>query len=339
MASKSKVDVKSKPYDWGPLLAAIVLVLLYVNHGRLYEFGYAQWSRVYIAPQLSGAEEALKAGRSDEAIAKALPLLRQHPDNPRLLYFVSGTYWSLNRAPLAIFYAMAYLRSPHLKDPEQMERLGQLLAEDPTVWPYLKSANGALTSSTAWMETLTLTVEAKAALSFHIMDAPSPIIENEQLFYSLPRGWGKASHLTAAALLAQSSNIADREDAGYINVDGSVLCNGAPASDSSGLNETKWCERVFESADLWQAIRTGRLTVDYPDGGNGCCTLPLDDSDLRPLDEIVAAFVARREVAGKGGAEGSAEGINSLIDLRQRVLLKQSYLLNFVTAAKLQPDK
>ncbi len=338
MASESKAGAKPKSSDWRVLLAVVVLMLLYVNHGRLYEFGYAQWSRVYIAPQLSGAEEALKAGRSDEAIAKALPILRQHPDNPRLLYFVSGTYWSLDRVPLALFYAEAYLRSPHLKDPEQQERMAQLIVDDETVWPYLKSASGALTSSNAWMDALGLSVEQKAALSLHIMDAPSPLIENEKLFYSLPRGWAKASHLTPAALLAESSTN-EREDAGYVNVDGSVLCSGASASDSPGFNETQWCDRVFESAGLWQAVRTGRVTIDYPAGGTGCCTLSLDDPDLRPLDDIVAAFLARREAAGKGAPKDSAEGINSLIDLRQRVLLKQSYLLNFVTAAKLQPKK
>jgi hypothetical protein len=44
---------------------------------------------------------------------------------------------------------------------------------------------------------------------------------------------------------------------------------------------------------------------------------------LRPLDDIVAAFLVRREASGNGVPEDSAEGTNSLIDLRQRVLLKQ----------------
>src|SRR5271157_660058 len=132
MASGGKVNAKPKStlgtlIEW---LLGIVLAMLLVFRSQVYDLGYDLWSRVYIAPQLSNAQEALKAGHADQALAEALPILRRHPDNPRLLYFVAGTYWNLNQLPLAAFYAGAFLRSPNRKDPEQLDRLGQLLAVD-----------------------------------------------------------------------------------------------------------------------------------------------------------------------------------------------------------------
>ena len=334
MALDGKVNAKPKRArrEWKAPLATIVILILLGQRAKVYDFGYDLWSRVYIAPQLSHAEEALKAGHSQEALAEALPMLRRHPDNPRLLYFVTGIYWDLDQLPLAIFYAKAFFRSPNWKDPEQLDHLGQLFVTDERAWPYLKDArnlscDGGYAEPNSWINSLSMSAEEKSGLQFKIMAAPSPIADNLKLFYTLPGGWRKVTVVKPAALLRDSSDVAEGDDAGYVNVDGSVLC-----CEDAGV--VRWCESLFRKANLWEGVRTGRLKIDYPEGGDGCCTLSLDDPDLRPLDVIVAAFLARREAAGKEAPETSAEGFNSLIGLNQRVLLKQSYMLSFVGEAR-----
>ena len=118
---------------------------------------------------------------------------------------------------------------------------------------------------------------------------------------------------------------------------------GEPAESEAGATgyvqlalscDGLWCSSTFERADLIAAMGSGRLSIDFPKGGAGCCSLSLDDPDLRPMETNVAEFVARRKAAGKGAPEASAEGMNALLSLRQRVLLKQSYLVTFAAAAQ-----
>jgi hypothetical protein len=335
-SSGSTVANRSKDGSGCLSVFLFMIVLLLSTYG--YYIGYDLWSRFYIAPQLSKAEAAANAEHFAEALGEALPLLRQHPDNPRLLYFVSRTYWILDQRPLAAFYARAYLRTLHKRDPEQLDHLGQLLAADSLAWPYFKDADDSDTSY-SWLWRLSLSPEAKATLSLDIMRSPSEFVENIKLYRKLPRGWAKSNTVTPAALLTQPALVAEGDNAGYVNVDGSVLCTGPDESGTTGPRRPKWCSSIFRKADLWKAVSTGRLTIDYPKGGEGCCTLTLDDPDLRPMDEVVADFLARREKLGKGDPETSAEGVGSLLDLRQRVLLKQSYLFNFAAAAEILPHK
>jgi len=334
-SSDGNVDNKSK--GWGCMFVpGFIVFILLATLG--YYVSYDLWSRFYIAPQLSKAEAAANAEHFAEALGDALPILRHHPDNPRLLYFVSRTYWILDQRPLAAFYAKAYLRSPHWRDSEQLGQLGQLLTADSLAWAYFKDDDDASTPY-SWLSRLRLNPQNEATLSLDIMRSPSGFVENMKLYDKLPRGWAKANTVTPAALLNEPSNVAEGDRAGYVNVNGSVLCRTPDESGTTVPPRPKWCSSIFRSADLWKAISTGRLTIDYPKGGDGCCTLSLDDPDLRPLDEVVAAFVSRRQAAGKGDPETSAEGVGSLLDLRQRVLLKQSYLLNFAAAAELQRKK
>lgn len=319
----NKAGKKSKGSGCLDMLISVgVLVIAMV----VYLLGYDLWSRFYIAPQLSSAEAAAKGEHFTEALGYALPILRKHPDNPRLLYFVCRTYWILDQRPLAAFYARAYLRSAHLRDSEQSKNLGQLLAADSLMWPYFKD----FPDSWAF---LGLSPEAKAALSLEVKNSPSEFVENWKLYDKLPRGWAKSNTVMPAALLTEPSDVAEGNRAGFVNLGASALCNMPDDFRTTGRRPVRWCSPIFQSGKLSKAVNTGRLTINYPEGGDGCCTLSLDDPDLRPLGEVVAAFVARRKAAGRGDPDASAEGIGSLMDLRQRVILKQSFLLNFASYA------
>ncbi len=316
---------RSRLQDLGAIAGVMLLVVLWMARGNIYNFGYDLWSHFVVTPRLATAEDALTTGRSGDALQSSLRLLRADPDDPRLIYFVAGAYWELDQPLLADFYTAAYLKSARRKDPEQLRRLSELLAEDERAWPYL--AGGGFSSRMALgalIDSLDLEPVKKASIKLGAEEAATGMEQqfevDKQLFYSLPKGWQKTSALPPAQLLGEP---ADSEDGatGYVQI----------AAASCG---EPWCASIFEHADLTAAVRSGNLAIDFPKGGAGCCSLSLDDPDLRPMETIVAEFLARRQAAGKAAPEASAEGMNALLSLRQRVLFKQSYLLSFAAAAQ-----
>jgi len=317
---------RSRLQDLAAIAGIILFVVLWTTRGNIYNFGYDLWARLFVTPQLAPAEDALTSGRSGDALQDALRILRADPDDPRLIYFVAGAYWNLDQPLLADFYTAAYLKSSRRKDPEQLRRLSGLLAEDERAWPYLNGAGftsrmalGALIDSLDLEPADKARIKAGAEQSDAGME--KQFDADKRLFYSLPKGWQKAPALPPAQVLEEPAD-SESGATGYIQLGASTSC-GEP-----------WCSSLFERADLTAAIRSGRLAIEFPKGGADCCSLSLDDPDLRPIETIVAEFLARREAAGKDAPAASAEGMNALLSLRQRVLLKQSYLLSFAAGAR-----
>jgi hypothetical protein len=303
----------------------MLLVVLWMARGNIYNLGYDLWSHFVVARRLAPAEDALTTGRSGDALQSSLRLLRADPDDPRLIYFVAGAYWELDQPLLADFYTAAYLKSARRKDPEQLRRLSELLAEDERAWPYLAGAGfSSRMALGALIDSLDLEPVKKAGIKLGAEGAATGMEQqfevDKQLFYSLPKGWQKTSALPPAQVLGEPAD-SEAGATGYVRL-------------AAASCDEPWCASIFEHADLTAAVRSGRLAIDFPNGGAGCCSLSLDDPDLRPMETIVTEFLARRQAAGKGAPEASAEGMNALLSLRQRVLFKQSYLLSFAAAAK-----
>jgi hypothetical protein len=316
---------RSRLQDLAAIAGVMLLILLWTARASIYNFGYELWSHFVVAPHLAPAEDALTAGRSGDALERALTLLRADPDDPRLIYFVAGAYWDLDQPLLADFYTAVYLRSVRRKDPEQLSRLSQLVAADERAWPYL--AGAGFTSRTALgalIDRLDLEPVKKAGIKLGAESAAGGMERefeaDKRLFYSLPKGWQKAPALPPGQVLGEPAS-SEAGGIGYLQIDGPVSC------------DDPWCPSIFGRVELADAVGSGRLAIDFPKGGPGCCALSLDDPDLRPLETVVGEFLARRQAAGKSAPEASAEGMNALLSLRQRVLFKQSYLLSFVAAA------
>jgi hypothetical protein len=317
---------RSRLQDLGAIASVMLLVILWMARGNIYNLGYDLWSHFVVARRLAPAEDALTTGRSGDALQSSLRLLRADPDDPRLIYFVAGAYWELDQPLLADFYTAVYLKSARRKDPEQLRRLSQLIADDERAWPYLAGAGfSSRMALGALIDSLDLEPVKKAGIKLGAEDAAGGMEQqfavDKQLFYSLPKGWQKAPALPPAQVLGEPAE-SEAGTTGYVQLDAPVSC------------DEPWCSSIFEQVDLTAAVRSGRLVIDFPKGGAGCCSLSLDDPDLRPMETIVAEFLTRRKAAGKGAPEASAEGMNALLSLRQRVLFKQSYLLSFAAAAQ-----
>jgi hypothetical protein len=95
------------------------------------------------------------------------------------------------------------------------------------------------------------------------------------------------------------------------------------------------CERAFDfgRGNLWQAIAAQHLAVDYPYGGKDCCTLALDDTDLRSLSVVEGEFLQKLQTMGDQYASDSAASNAALLAFRARVLAKQRYVLGFLDGA------
>jgi hypothetical protein len=95
------------------------------------------------------------------------------------------------------------------------------------------------------------------------------------------------------------------------------------------------CQRGFGfgGGNLWQAIASQRLAIDYPYGGKDCCTLALDDPNLRSLGVVEGEFLQKLQTMGDQYAPDSAASEAALLAFRARVLAKQRYVLGFLDGA------
>jgi len=95
---------------------------------------------------------------------------------------------------------------------------------------------------------------------------------------------------------------------------------------------------LFGTGDLGEAISSQHLKINYPAGGSDCCTLSLDDPDLRPLPTIEDEFI--RKIQNNGTSDMSPEVFErERIGLRVRVLTKQLYVLGYLNETSIGEPK
>lgn len=95
------------------------------------------------------------------------------------------------------------------------------------------------------------------------------------------------------------------------------------------------CRRAFyfPSGNLWTAIATQRLAIAFEQyGGKDCCSLSLDDPDLRSLSVVETEFSQKLDAAGDRFADAAARQQAELA-FRARLLAKQQYVLDFLDNA------
>jgi hypothetical protein len=302
---------------------------------------YGAWSHYYIAPQLKAAEAAAAADQPEEALQLAAPILAAHPQDPRVLYFVAGTRLNSGDLVRGVFYAIAYLRSPHDKDSEQFTRLAQLLLADPAISGYFIRSNYAYGSIDPVVDSLPLDPVDKVHIKMldpdeHSRVEPPPyaitrsLAQDVAFFYSQPAGWQHVVLLSPAQVLSRESS-----------AQGGLWQLTPPKMEKGRTWGHEFPQRLYERAKLWHSIETAELAAAYAEdehGGEGCCKLDLADPDLRPLDVISAEFVKEWAAQHKTAPEESAAGQREVLKLRERVLLKQLYLLQFAADASVRDD-
>jgi hypothetical protein len=104
---------------------------------------------------------------------------------------------------------------------------------------------------------------------------------------------------------------------------------------SATCSDGSACRRAFyfPSGNIWTAIATQRLAIAFEQyGGKGCCSLSLDDPDLRSLSVIESEFSQKLDAAGDRFADANTRRQTELA-FRARLLAKQQYVLDFLDNA------
>ena len=345
MATPGGRPAKDEPtkLEWAvglALIVACVVGLVYSASGWVLHsnFTHEAWSRFVLARDLAPAQDALRRGDTERSLRLLQPVLAEHPDDPRTLYLVAGTYLEREDPVRALFYAIAYLRSPRYKDAEQLQRLATTLVNDESLADYLVA--GGIFSDDEFgplVDALPLTLLEKVDFkirarteAFTELPAASMAAElkaNQALWDAMPRGWQKASTVDPQALLAP--NAAAQPASGWLNRSVGTGCGDR-------WNHA-WCGSLFSRVSLWDGVAHGHLKTRPDDKRPGCCELALDDPDLRPMAIVTAEFLKSRAAAGLRPPEETAEGMNALHAFRQRILFKHAYALTYALNADV-PD-
>ncbi len=91
----------------------------------------------------------------------------------------------------------------------------------------------------------------------------------------------------------------------------------------------------FGTANLWTAIASQKLAINYTWAGPDCCSVSLADPDLRSLPAVEEEFRAR--LAKSGQLYSSRQEIErELMAFRVRVLAKHAYALGFLDNASFE---
>lgn len=327
--------------DLIPALVLGALLMLVAAKDEIFAQAYDLWSSHVIAPKVEAAQAEARQGHVDQAIGAVQELLREHPDNPQLLVTMAAFHFDADRPATGLFYAIAYLRSARTKDPRLAEVLARLLLSDPDIPRYLATDNYADPGIIARLvDQLPISVDTKAALHFRFDEQDvatrhslaKELKVDERLFHALPRGWRVLTEAPPQDVLAASDNAwSGARAAGLIDITPPTLAKGTTYGH-------RWPRVFFVRTNLWNAVRQGAIDAPAKEAGPDCCRLSLQDPALLPVDRLVEAFIAGS--GGRNPAESSAAGAARFLDVRERALLKQLYLLNFAALswAPADPD-
>lgn len=284
----------------GDKLSWLPIVLFWIGVG-LYHSGIDDWfrDRFFVQPALTKAFDLKSRGGAEIALDLLLEQLPNNPRNPKLLWALGNTYTSMDRPVLAAFYFTA------------LERTGQSSRLDPqwiaftTEWQSFE--NPAI--KTARRDEERLEAERKQFerdYNGSVIEHPASI--NSVL--SLPA-------VNAGAL------------AGYIPPDHPAPC---------GADRPR-CGYALDAAtgNFWNALETQAIRIDDPRGGPDCCSLSLDDPDLRSLDVAEAEFSLNPEMLDGRLSTATEAGRRVRLAFASRVLLKQRLVLDFIAKANTAP--
>lgn len=90
----------------------------------------------------------------------------------------------------------------------------------------------------------------------------------------------------------------------------------------------------FSTGRFWAGLVEQELKIKDDRGGGDCCTLRLDDPDLRPLDQVIEdEFLRDPDRMDRVYSNTTQEGRRARLALMSRVMTKQHYVLDFADGA------
>lgn len=278
----------------------IPIVLFWIGIG-LYHSGIDDWfrDRYVVQPALTAAFDMKARGGDEIALAMMLEQLPKNPKNPKLLWALGNIHTKMDRPVLAAFYFKA------------LERTGKSSTLDPQ-W---------LSFTSEWQN--------------YENPARTKVREDEERLESELQQFERDYHVGAIehpeainpVLRLPAANAG--AIAGYIPPEYPVRCGPDRPRCGNALH--------VETGNFWNAVETQSIRINDPKGGPDCCSLSLDDPDLRSLDVVEAEFSMNPEMMDGRLSTATQEGRRVRLAFSSRVLLKQRLVLNFVERADTSP--
>jgi transcriptional regulator with XRE-family HTH domain len=145
------------------------------------------------------------------------------------------------------------------------------------------------------------------------------IQETAHLADRLPETWKTTSYTRSANPILNTRAEDVTPAMGYTNPEFPISCEDG----------RKLCGFDFrDSNGIWNAIVTQTMTIKDQRGGNDCCTLQLDDPDLRSVDSGYLELLQHQHL----GADSKYD-VNRILTFRSHILIKQLYALHFADYA------
>ncbi|HLH91465.1 MAG TPA: hypothetical protein VKX28_23685 [Xanthobacteraceae bacterium] len=237
-----------------------------------------------------GLERQIARAADDpkSVIPSVRALLARNPDNARLYYLLAGLYADARNPLSAHLVKNAY---------DAVLASHPLQASVEKAWDRVTALDGATSDVT--LGTLRQRALANRTTIIDLFAAGAPGTFRVVNAYSV----GDVLRQTASA-----------------HARGGVLDLDVAEKSGVACIDADRCKTAFASASLRAAAISGTATVQAPQAGANCCTLSLDDADLRPFD----LAVVQKSVAA------TPEIVPGLLNVSSRVVVKQLYMLDFI---------
>lgn len=298
------------------LLDKIVPFLILAALVAAYQWGPDLWWELTIGRQMEQANRFIVAQQPEKALPLVRAALRDHPKDAHLLYLASGVYIQMGRPFAADVVLSAYEKVAADSDNEK-----QSLRFTRARQFHDQIISGHMTP----LLDPTYGVTRQEPGPGNFLDLLNKTIE---MYNHAPATWRKqVKDYSFADLL---SSPVDGPDAalGLVNpqrmLDAGIVCR-----------KRENCSPHFSEASLTDAIASGRLAINAPEAGAGCCAVSLDDPDLRPVDDIMASILTRRTSGGSAvDKKSDADTLNRTLGIYSRAALKHMFVFNFIENAK-----
>ncbi len=284
-----------------------------------------RWWDLTTGRKLAEVDRLIREDKPREALRALRPHLKEDPTDRRLLYKAAGLYLETGRPLPALVALAAY---------------------------YDQALESSLEKKSTRFEL------AKAKRTFLLTDG-----EDEELHWEdWPNGGGKTQVRTknpnrgllarAAARWNASVGIYNDAPPGWrklakeYSIPQMLREPAVGVQLTRGLLDPGWmrksrlicfwpddCLGTYLSAklggSLGNAIAYGSVSISAGTKPS-CCSISLDDPDLRPMDDVVAEFLVARKVRNASDIGKSPRLMNELLELNSRLALKHLFVLNYI---------
>jgi hypothetical protein len=286
---------------------------------------YDRWWDLTTGRKLAEVDRLVQEDKPAEALAALRGHIRRDPTDRRLLYRAAGLYLEMGR-PLPALVALAAYYDEAVQD--DVERKSARFEAAGAQWEFL--LQDGPDELLRWEDKPDghgkIQVRIKNPNRALLSRAVARWNDDVRIYNAAPREWRKLSKQYSVPGVLGAPVLRTPLTQGLLDPAWAI---------KSGLvcfNPGK-CEETYRAAkaagSLGAALAAGSVAISAP-GDPSCCTISLDDPDLRPMDDVVAEYFAARKVGSAKDIGKTPGSLNELLELNSRLAIKHLFVLDYV---------